>query len=125
MACPPLTSRPYAHLMTPLLPPRAHGAAADCAADSRREHPRQQNLAGGSSACRDITVDRAQDAKALCGLMEEASSAWRGAGALPPAPAELMASVDLTKARCGVLPFLFRAPMQSYWQRAKMPSQLT
>ena len=43
-----------------------------------------------------------QDAKALCGLMEEASSAWRGAGALPPAPAELMASVDLTKARVSV-----------------------
>ena len=46
-----------------------------------------------------MTRSKAQDAKALCGLMEEASSAWHGAGALPPAPAELLASVDLTKAR--------------------------
>ncbi len=57
-----------------------------------------------------MTFDRAQDAKAVCGLMEEASSAWRGAGALPPAPPELMASVDLTKARWGVLPILFMPP---------------
>ena len=30
--------------------------------------------------------------------MEEASSARRGAGALPPAPPDLLASMDLTKA---------------------------
>ena len=59
------------------------------------------HLDRGSSSWRDC-LDRAQDAKALCGLMEEASSAWRGAGTLPPAPAELMASVDLTKARTGL-----------------------